>query len=294
MDEIKEKKHVSFSKFSTWLKCPHKFYIDQVKGLKEFEDNINTCFGTGMHNTVQYYIKTLYTESLEKAESINLFQYFKESFDIELKEKKIQYTEQEYDDFIYDGKNILTEFSKTSNRIKHFPHDKYEFVGIEMEIEIPIKNNVDFLAYIDLVLRDKKNGNIRIIDFKTSTNGWNSYSKDDTTKTPQLPLYKAMYSKKYGVPLEKIEVEFFILKRKLYEGVNYPQERLQLFIPPNKTVHVVNVIKTFSEFVSSCFNTDGTYKEDSSNYPKNPGNGKKNCKFCPHKKIRCDQKQEME
>jgi hypothetical protein len=291
--KINEKKRVSFSQFSWWLKCPHKWYLDYVKGLKQFEDSVNTCFGTAIHETIQTYVKTLYTESVEKADSIELYKLFKETFERELKNTEVKHTEDEYTEFVFDGEDILKEFSETANRIKHFPKDKYEFVDIELEIEMPVKNNVNFVAYIDLVLREKKTGDIKIFDFKTSSNGWNDYMKDDYTKTSQLLLYKALYSKKFNIPLNKIDVEFFILKRKLYEGVSYPQSRIQLFVPPNSNPIVAGTVTDFAQFVSESFTQDGTYIEDVKNFPKNPGDRKKHCKYCPHKKINCDQKQEL-
>jgi hypothetical protein len=292
-DKVNEKKRVSFSQFSWWLKCPHKWYLDYVKGLKQFEDSVNTCFGTAIHETIQTYVKTLYTESVEKADSIELYKLFKETFERELKNTEVKHTEDEYTEFVFDGEDILKEFSETANRIKHFPKDKYEFVDIELEIEMPVKNNVNFVAYIDLVLREKKTGDIKIFDFKTSSNGWNDYMKDDYTKTSQLLLYKALYSKKFNIPLNKIDVEFFILKRKLYEGVSYPQSRIQLFVPPNSNPIVAGTVTDFAQFVSESFTQDGTYIEDVKNFPKNPGDRKKHCKYCPHKKINCDQKQEL-
>ena len=50
---------------------------------------------------------------------------------------------------------------------------------------------------------------------KTSTMGWNKWQKKDENKTQQLLLYKQFYSKMYNHPIEKIEVEYFIVKRKL-------------------------------------------------------------------------------
>jgi len=288
-----EKKRVSFSQFSWWLKCPHKWYLDYVRGLKQFEDSVNTCFGTAIHETIQTYVKTLYTESVEKADSIELYKLFKETFERELKNTEVKHTDDEYTEFMFDGEDILTEFSKTANRIKHFPKEKYECVDVELEVEMPVKNNVNFVAYIDLVLREKKTGDIKIFDFKTSSNGWNDSMKDDYTKTAQLVLYKAFYSKKFNIPLNKIDVEFFILKRKLYEGVKYPQSRIQLFIPPNSNHVVAETITDFAKFVSESFTSEGTYIEDIQNFPKNPGDKKKNCKYCPHKKVNCDQKQEL-
>ncbi len=142
-DKIDEKKiHVSSSQFTKWLKCPHWWMLDYVKGLKKYEDSINTCFGTAMHETVQLYIKTLYTEGVEKADSINLYKHFKEIFERELTSTKLVYTEDDYTDFVFDGEDILKAFSETSVRIKNFPSNKYEFIDVELEIDMPIKNNV--------------------------------------------------------------------------------------------------------------------------------------------------------
>jgi hypothetical protein len=42
-------------------------------------------------------------------------------------------------------------------------------------------------------------------------------------------------------------------------------------------------------FIEECFLPDGNYKKDG-HFPKVPGKGKKNCRYCPHKKINCDAK----
>lgn len=295
MDDIKKdkKKHVSFSQFSCWLRCPHKFYLDHVKGLKEFEDSVNTCFGTAIHEVLQNYVKTLYTEGADKADSIKLYEEFKVIFKRELDNTKVKHTEDDFTEFCFDGEDILDAFSKTAIRIKNFPSDKYEFIDVEMEIEMPVKNNVNFVAYIDLVLKDKKTSDIKIFDFKTSSVGWKT-EKDDFSKVSQLLLYKAFYSKKFNVPLSKIDIEFFILKRKLYENVNFPQNRIQNFTPPHSGPIIADAIKDFIQFLDECFTPEGKYIEDLKNYPKNPGDRKKHCKYCPHKKIRCDQKQELD
>jgi len=293
-DEVK-KKRVSYSQYSTWWKCGHKWYLDNIKGLKKFEGSVNTCFGTAIHEVLQKYIETLYTVGHEAADSIKMFDTFKSSFDIELakaREEGMKYTEDEYVEFCFDAQDILEEFTESSNRLKNFPSKKYEFIGSELPIELDIKHNVQFVAFIDLVLKEKTTGKYKIIDFKTSSTGWNSYMKEDESKYSQLLLYKAFYSKKFNVPLDKIEVEFFILKRKLYEGVAFPQNRLQLFSPVNTKSHIIESINNFSDFVTECFHPTGKYNEDIK-YLKNPGKGKKNCKYCIHKKVNCDAKDEV-
>ena len=56
-------------------------------------------------------------------------------------------------------------------------------------------------------------------------------TKPDKNKTDQLLLYKSFYSKQHDVPLDRIDVEYFIVKRKLYEGLDFPQRRVQTFVP---------------------------------------------------------------
>jgi hypothetical protein len=232
---------------------------------------------------------------VDKAESLNLFTVFKEAFDRELNDPKnpIKYTEDDYTEFCFDAEDILKTFLSPSNRLKNFPSKKYEFIGTELPLEIDIKYNVQFVAFLDLVLRDKDTKKYKIIDFKTSATGWNKYMKDDESKFSQLLLYKAFYAKKFDVPLESIEIEFFILKRKLYEGVGFPQSRIQKFVPTHTKSSIVSSINGFSDFINECFTETGEYRTDKV-YLKNPGKGKKNCRWCPHKKINCDAKSDID
>jgi hypothetical protein len=292
--EGKNKKTVSFSQYSGWFKCPHSWYLNYLKGLRKYEASLNTCFGTAIHNTLQDYIKLLYTEGVEQADEIDLIKKFREEFTRILSEEKDTikdpYTDDDVTGFMFDGEDILKTFSSSANRIKYFPSRKYEFIGVEVPLDVPIKNNVRFIAYVDLILRDKTTGKYKIWDFKTSTMGWNKYQIADESKYSQLLLYKAFYSKQFNVPLDDIDVEFFILKRKLYENAAFPQNRIQIFEPSNAKNYVSKSLVTFTSFIDECFTSEGTYKEDGY-YPKVPGKAKKNCKYCTHYKTNCDGKE---
>jgi hypothetical protein len=113
--------------------------------------------------------------------------------------------------------------------------------------------------------------------------------KEDESKIAQLHLYKSVYSKKFNVPLNSIEVEFFIVKRKLYENVSFPQSRIQIFRPASGPTSIKESINNFIEFLNHGFKEDGTYNLENQ-YIKIPGNGKKNCKYCTHYKKLCDGK----
>jgi len=290
--KIQKRNRVSFSQYSTFLKCPHKWYLDYPRNLRVRDDNVNTAFGTAMHYVFQTYLTALYKNSVAEADSLDLKAMFTTKFKEEIDKIRaagVVLTEEEYIDFCYDGEDIIATFSKTSNRIKHFPAKEYELVGIELQLEIPIKNNVDFIGYVDVVLKEANKERYRIIDIKTSSNGWNKYMKADESKYAQLHLYKSVYSKKFNVPLNNIDVEFFIVKRKLYAESDWVQSRIQVFIPAHGPTAIKESINNFIGFLDHGFNADGTYN-DTNEYPKIPGNSKKNCKYCAHYKKICDGK----
>ena len=286
MTEKTNKKTVSYSQFSNWYICPRKWKLDYIDKLKTFEDNLIMTFGTAIHETIQLYLKTLFNKNEILANRMDLIKYFTWAFKKHIKFKKIIHTKEELNDFIEDGINILKEFKNPVNIFKHFQKSKWELLGIEDELNADIRNNVALTGFIDLVFREKLTDNIRIIDIKTSNNGWTSYNKEDFSKCAQLILYKALYSKQHNIPLSKINVEFYILKRKLYDQskskIKYEQSRIQSFKPSAHQKDVMEVINEFGTFVDTCFTKDGEYNT-SIPYPKNP-NGGKNCKYCNYLK----------
>jgi PD-(D/E)XK nuclease superfamily len=287
--EVPKKKRVSFSQYSMWYKCPQSWYLNYAKGMRKTDLNLNIFFGTAMHVALQTFLETLYTKGVVEADSLDLYNIFKNKFKEEVDKEKFEYTDEEFVSYVMDGNNILNTFLSTSARLKYFPNNKYEFIGVEVPLDMDILNNVSFIAYVDLILKDKTTGKYKIYDFKTSTNGWNNYVKEDESKYSQILLYKAFYSKKFNVPLSEIDVEFFIVKRKLYEGVSFPQSRIQTFTPTNTKNAINESIRGFTQFVKECFTENGEYNLNAK-YPKIPGKGKKNCKYCGHYKENCDGK----
>ena len=290
-DEIKtNRKRVSYSQYSMYSKCPQQYYLNYIAGKRIYEASLNMCFGTAIHHAIQEFITALYTKGQVEADSMDVYKLFKDKFKEETEKAKtkdgLTFTEDEYKEFEYDGDDILNTFLATSNRIKHFPSNRYEFIGVELPLEMDIKYNVQFVAFVDLILKDKRSGKIKIFDFKTSSNGWNKWQLADTAKTDQVLLYKAFYSKKFNVPLSDITVEFFILKRKLYEDVKYPQSRIQVFSPSHTKDSIISTLNEFTSFVESCFTEDGNFNVNGK-FPKIAGKNYKNCKYCSHKNVNC-------
>jgi hypothetical protein len=302
-DVAKKPKTVSFSQYAIWLKCQQQWKLSYIDKLAPYTESINTVFGTAIHEALQEYLRLLYTENTEAADKFDYYGTFKKVFDEGLKKLKLATDEQlllteaeiaELDvvtpttvkEFETDGKTILDHVTSYAIRSKHFPSKKYEIVGIELPLEIPLRGGkLTYVGYLDIVLKDRSTKKILILDFKTSTMGWNKYQKADRTKIDQLLLYKRFYNQKYGIPLADIEIEFFIVKRKLYEDMDFPQRRIQRISPADGKISMKEVETTFLEFINSCFDANGEYNKKGV-FLKTPGKAKKNCKYCIFKKLK--------
>ena len=131
------------------------------------------------------------------------------------------------------------------------------------------------------IILDEFHNTLKIIDIKTSTQGWNKWMKKDENKTQQLLLYKQFYSKQYNHPIDKIEVEYFIVKRKLWEDAMFPQKRVQKFSPASGTVSMNKVAKRLDTFIELAFDDDGERISDNII----PTPSKKACRWCEFKKT---------
>ena len=134
------------------------------------------------------------------------------------------------------------------------------------------------MGYLDVVMYHEPTNTFKIIDIKTSTKGWNKWTKKDESKQFQLILYKYFFSKQYNIPIENIDIEFFIVRRKVYVDGDYPQKRVQQFIPASGKVKLNKATTNLHEFINKAFNLDGSYKDTI--FRANPS--KWNCTFCPY------------
>ena len=160
-----------------------------------------------------------------------------------------------------------------------------DLVGIEIELAVPASTsnkNVFWYGFIDVVVRDTVLNKIIVIDIKTSTRGWNKYQKADKLKAAQLVAYKKYFSDQFGTPIDNIDIEFFIVKRKLLEESMFPQKRIQLLNPASGSVTRKRIQRSIDSFIEHCFDMDGNKRKEQK-YLALAGRGAKNCKWCPFK-----------
>ena len=273
-------KRISYSQYSQWDVCPWKWKLNYVDKLSTFTDNIHTLFGTSMHEVLQTYLTVMYEDTVKMADALPLQEML-------LKRMKTNYSQimgrnggevfveqTEMEEFYQHGLLILEWFKK--KRGSYFSKKGYELVGIEVPIDYQMNDGIKFIGYIDVLIHDTVRDRYKIIDIITSTMGWNKYQKADKNKTDQLLLYKNFWGAQNNIPLDKIDVEYFIVKRKLYEKVDFPQRRVQTFTPANGKPSINKVVNNVNRFVEDCFVNDKHNLE--TNYMKNPS--PKNCRFC--------------
>ena len=273
---------VSFSQFSTWSSCPQQYKLRYIDKLGESSANIHTIFGTSMHETIQHFLSVMYGVSKKQAELIDtdklLLEWMRKEYikETEKLSSGVICTQLELEEFYGDGRRILEWFKKKLD--KFYTKTGFELVGIEIPLNAPIKEGVYLIGFIDIVMRDLSTGEIIIIDLKTSTMGWNKYQKADKLKNAQIIIYKKYYSELFNIPLDKIKVEYQIMRRKMPEEAPFPIPYVSKHIPASGKPTVNKVYGEFMEFVNSVFDDEGKFRDVP--YPKNPGERKKNCKFC--------------
>ena len=264
-----------------WAQCPHRWKTAYIDGKTEFKESIHTLFGKSMHEVIQTFLTVMYNDTVKLAEQLPLEDMLrtrmKRNFENTLTENGgVEFcNERDMVEFYTQGVDILNFLRK--KRAQYFSKKGYELIGIEVPLGYDMPNNIKFVGYLDVVIKDTVRNVIKIYDIKTSTMGWNKYMKADKLKSDQLLLYKQFYAKQYDHPIEKIEVEFFIVKRKLWENTDYPQKRVQKFVPANGKPSINQVVKRLDEFMTECFNSDGEYNTEHI-YKKEAS--KKNCRFC--------------
>ena len=252
-----------------------------MDGIRDYRDSIHTMFGTSMHEVIQTFLTVMYNDTAKLAEQLPLedmlLTRMKRNFEEIVKNNggEMFCSEKDMVEFYGHGVQILDFIKK--KRAQYFSKKGYELVGIEVPLNYDLPNNIKFIGYIDIVIKDTVRDVIKIYDIKTSTMGWNKYMKADKLKSDQLLLYKQFYSKQFNHPLDRIEVEYFIVKRKLWENTDFPQKRVQKFIPANGKPSINQVTKRLSEFMTECFTPEGEYNIEHT-YSKVAS--KKNCKWC--------------
>jgi hypothetical protein len=267
--------HISYSSISTYTKCPKLWELQYLRSAVPFTQSIYTVFGTAMHETVQEWLTVMYHDSVKAANAIDLDKLLYANIVKAYRVGKAQMGHEHFSNsdeltqFYIDGKHILDFLKK--KRSGYFSSKTMMLAGVETLLYQELRPGVMFKGLVDLVFYHPNTDSWTIMDIKTSTAGWRDSQKKNPNLTAQVILYKEFFAKQFAVDKEKIDVEFFILKRRVPAEAEFSamQKRVQEFRPnagPRKTKQVLDALNAF---INDVLAEDGSFvdKEYKCNNP---------------------------
>lgn len=292
--EIKNRKRdnqkvISYSQLSLFLQCPHLWKIQYIDKIKLSSMSIHLTFGTTFHEIIQKYVETIFSASLKEANELDIETLLSEGMfknyikNLEENNKVHFSTPKELTEFTKDGIQILDWIKR---HIVDYINKKNQYlIGSEIPIHYHLQSNLYFTGYIDQIIGYKNSNNIKIWDYKTSTRGWNDYKKKDKLTSLQLVLYKYFILKELELDIKEyekfVDVEYFIVKRKLIDDSEFMQKRVQIFKPSNGIVSLNRAKNYLDLFLKKAFKENSSeYKLDET-FPAISGLNNNNCRFCP-------------
>lgn len=188
--EIIDKMRWSFSRLNTFDTCKYSFYLGYIindDDLYLSESNFYAEAGSFMHEILE----KIFSREMTPDEAAR---YFVDGFDRAVTYKVKKSTMDKT--FELCAEYLCSEdFSWI---------DDYDILGVELKVDLKI-SGYDFIGYIDLLLRDKADGKLIVVDHKSATyplksdgsvkknseHSFNAYKK-------QMYLYCHAVKEKYG------------------------------------------------------------------------------------------------
>jgi len=279
-------KTFSYSQLTTYLNCPKQWQYKYLDKLGVQEPSIHLVFGTAFHETLQAWLDVVYNGSIKDANEMDVNSLLYNSMVKEyVKQKessdKLFSSSEELQMFYLEGTYILDYIKR--KRLTYFSSKQVHLAGIETLLYRELRPNVYYRGYIDLVFYNEATEKWLILDIKTSTTGWNKWQKADDTKIAQILLYKEYFAEQYGVSVDNVDVEYFIVKRHIPVEADFPamQRRVQQFVPASGKIKRGKAISALNSFVKSVLE-EGSEVIDKQHIS-TPS--EKACRFCDFAKL---------
>jgi hypothetical protein len=232
------KQHVSFSELRDWQECSYRHKLRNIDKIEVFEPSPILDFGTAVHSSCENYLKTRVMDT--EIALAKIMKAFEENAG------KAGYEEKLLEPFLKEAAGILEEVPK-------FLDDNFqEWECIDAEhflYESLEKYPHAFKGFIDGIIKTKgKKGEdlYWILDWKTTSWGWNNEKKSNPDIARQLVFYKNFWSKKKGINPKNIRCGFVLLKR-----TGKPGSRCELVTVSVGDVTTERSLKLLNNMISS-------------------------------------------
>jgi len=203
------KYHVSFSELSDWVECSYRHRLKYVDKIVIPDRSHYLDFGIAIHAACEQYLCSREMKTSIATDIIK--STWKEHGHAENEGKLAN-----LDSCLKQAEAILAEVPDWLEET--FPgwkcikaeHFLYERVGDKPHA---FKGYIDAVIEVETLVRGKKKKVIWLLDWKTTTWGWDRYKKQDKHRKRQLIYYKNFWSKETGVDPKDIKCGFVLLKR---------------------------------------------------------------------------------
>jgi CRISPR/Cas system-associated exonuclease Cas4 (RecB family) len=205
-------------------------------------------FGTAVHEGI---------ESLYETRDIQLAQRI---FEEKLNELWSLHDHVEHDTFLDIGLIAITNIFQSGII------DREEFQHKEFEVMFPLRDNITFKGYVDLITFDPIKQKICIIDLKTTKNGWKDFQKKNIKTKAQLYLYLIFLSEMFQADPSMFECKFVLIE--------YNNDKIEEFVLDGNPQDIQKTRELLDSII------DALYYKKGNRYLK--FKNKNNCRFCPY------------
>lgn len=199
---------LSWTSIRTFEECPRKFKLRNLDKIPHNRFSEFTAFGSAVHQILEINreaseFKNVFADVLTKEIAAKFFiEWYHSNKTIDIKEFRM-----------FDSRLVQTMFNQGEPLVHAAREElekkfgKFEVVWVERGFDVD-----DVHGFVDLVLKTQ-NGRYHIIDYKTTSWGWNIDKQRDPLTTYQLSLYKHFLAKQENIDPRFVETYFLILKR---------------------------------------------------------------------------------
>lgn len=249
-----KKQHISYSELTTFLKCRWQHKLRYKDKVYLNDTGLFAIFGKSVHKVAE--------DVMSGFDRSNLPDHFTKIFVSMIKE--------ELKDLNEEGKKLALLLNEQGRPlVKHIfrsvekEFGECEVFSVEEKLFEPIeRDGMKFKGFVDLVI--KVGDKYHLIDWKTTTWGWDARKRSSAIVTYQLTLYKHYFAKKHNIDPKNIETYFGLLKRTAKKD---PVEIFRVTSGNKKTQNALKLL------------TDSLYNIENGMCVRN----KTNCQYCEYK-----------
>lgn len=190
--KIINKMTFSFSRLYCYIRCAYCFYLKYIE-KRLGEPNFFSSNGKCMHKVHEAVFK-------RKIPIDKCTEMYADEYDM-ICEKTRQSTMDSTFESCMDYLSVMEDIDE----------NKYEIIGVEMELHFKI-GKYDFVGYADLVLRNRENGEVLLIDHKQETHFMKkdgvtplaNHREDFEAYKKQMYIYCKGLKDQFGIQVDKI------------------------------------------------------------------------------------------